>query len=308
MKLVRVGVLLGLAAAQTLVWVSPAAAATATTVTVSRGQLVVQAGADVANKIHVTESDGMLFVSDVVSVSPGEDCKRVQPGEVACPATGIGSVLMALGDGDDTAEIKISLATAILAGFGNDHLTGGSTGDTFHGGPGNDVVFGGGGADSLYGDDGQDTLSGDLGDDYLQGGTGTDKMFGGPDNDTLQELPPGAQAGNVFHGGSGDDKLLGIAGMRDMAIYSTPLMNVGVNLSSQDFFSPWLQLPAGTGGQLDANGILVEHDTISNLHDIRTSSGSDVLIGSGNAPILDSGSGADLCDPNGNDGFQLTSC
>jgi serralysin len=304
MRPLRVGVLLGLAAAQTLVFVSPAHAASATSVTLSRGQLIVQAGTDVSNKISITERDGMVHVIDSAPVSPGEDCKRVNTSEVACPLTEIKSVFVGLGDGDDSAEVRIPVMAAIMAGPGNDQISGGAFDDTLSGGPGNDVMSGGAGGDTLYGGDGIDVMHGGLGDDNLQSGGGPDKVHGDDGNDTIEEPAASGPQANKLDGGWGDDLIIGSGnGMRDMSIYSWRLDPVGGNLSSLDYPN----LPAGTGGQFGPTGELVEHDILIGLDGLIMGFGNDILIGHGQ-PIFTAGPGQNLCDPNGNDGIQLSPC
>jgi Ca2+-binding RTX toxin-like protein len=88
----------------------------------------------------------------------------------------------------------------VIAGAGNDVITGNSRDNFFDGGlgddtirglGGNDVIHGGSGADSLYGDDscgcfmGADSLYGDSGDDHLFGGPGIDYLDGGSGQDYL---------------------------------------------------------------------------------------------------------------------------
>ena len=66
-------------------------------------------------------------------------------------------------DGDDT--ITIHTAGTLLAGNGDDTITGSS---------GNDAIYGGAGDDKLYGGYGNDILDGSAGNDYLEGGAGDD--------------------------------------------------------------------------------------------------------------------------------------
>lgn len=63
---------------------------------------------------------------------------------------------------------------AIIAGSGNDELTGNAGDNVLLGMGGNDTLFGGAGNDVLYGGDGDDLLEGGAGNDFLGGGDGTD--------------------------------------------------------------------------------------------------------------------------------------
>ncbi len=64
----------------------------------------------------------------------------------------------------------------MIAGQGNDYLTG----DEYDG----DALGANGGDDRLFGNGGTDQLWGGGGDDYLDGGTGADAMYGGQGDDT----------------------------------------------------------------------------------------------------------------------------
>jgi Ca2+-binding RTX toxin-like protein len=80
----------------------------------------------------------------------------------------------------------------VLAGGGDDTITGSNAADEIHGGPGNDVIHGGTGNDTLTGNSGNDFLNGDTGNDtFVEGGVdvkytvaenrgdGNDNMNGG---------------------------------------------------------------------------------------------------------------------------------
>ncbi|MFT7580389.1 MAG: Ca2+-binding RTX toxin-like protein [Myxococcota bacterium] len=58
----------------------------------------------------------------------------------------------------------------IIAGSGDDNITGCELDEVLEGKAGADTIAGGGGADSIFGDDDDDVLSGGDGDDYLDGG------------------------------------------------------------------------------------------------------------------------------------------
>jgi Ca2+-binding RTX toxin-like protein len=107
------------------------------------------------------------------------------------PLTAIDVVELYGFDGNDNLSVNVkSLSGYILAGAGNDTLTGGDEVD---------VLSGGGGKDVLYGGGGDDRLNGFSGNDRLDGGSGDDRLFGGDGNDVLV-------------GGSGIDRFVGEAG------------------------------------------------------------------------------------------------
>jgi len=90
----------------------------------------------------------------------------------------------------------------------NDYLSGGDGDDYLSGGAGNDVLDGGAGDDKLYGGAGNDVLRGGIGNDYLGGGAGHDRLYGGAGDDKLY----GGAGDDVLDGGAGNDYLSGGAG------------------------------------------------------------------------------------------------
>jgi Ca2+-binding RTX toxin-like protein len=114
-------------------------------------------------------------------------------------------------DGDNSADdgesgerdnVKGDVET-VLAGSGNDKLTGGA---------GPNAIYGGGGTDTIDGGGGNDTIDAGAGDDTLKGGAGADTLAGGSGRDTADysdrrasvyvSLGDGANDGE---GGEGDD-------------------------------------------------------------------------------------------------------
>lgn len=84
--------------------------------------------------------------------------------------TGIGSIVVRTGDGNDTIDArKMTVPCRILAEDGNDTLLGGKRGDVLIGGVGDDNVNGGGGKDICIGGAGNDTLFGSNAGDILIG-------------------------------------------------------------------------------------------------------------------------------------------
>jgi Ca2+-binding RTX toxin-like protein len=134
------------------------------------------------------------------------------------------------GDGNDVITIGPGVpGTYVLAGGGDDTITGGDGNDTFNGSSGNDLIFGGGGDDRLtggagrdqiYGFSGKDRIYGEAGNDVVVGGAGVDRIYGGPDND-------------IVSGESGDDKLYGEDGI-DTVVGGdgSDLMNGGNDLDT----------------------------------------------------------------------------
>lgn len=298
---------------------APAAvAAPDTVVRVAQGKLDIRAGAGAANRIFVAyegQTGGpALSVADVVPVIPGPGCSSVTATKVSCPLGGFYAVTFALGDGDDMVDLDIQMPAVGSGETGNDGMWGGSADDVLSGGIGNDSIYGNGGEDTLYGDSVgaepscasdkvkcSDTLYGQSGEDYLDGGEEGDTLYGGTSDDILDEPTSGA---NRLDGGTGDDTIIGAGnGMRDMVMYDSRVSDVGVNLSTTPYPGK-TPIPAGTAGEL----ALAEHDTITGVQDMSTGSGDDVLIGPGGYPLLNSGSGDDLCDSDGNDLLPPAPC
>jgi Ca2+-binding RTX toxin-like protein len=306
-----VGLLVGAVLAQG--FAPPATQAPDTVVRVVYGKVDIRAGAGVANRIVVEQRDQVVYVADTVPVLPGPGCVSVATTKVSCQLVGVYSLVFALGDGDDTAQLQLLMPAAGTGGLGNDGLWGGGANDVLHGGAGNDSIYGNGGADTLYGDGAApepgcvddkakcaDTLYGQSGDDYLNGGEKSDILYGGTGVDTLDEPTSGASR---LDGGTGDDTIVGAgAGMRDMVIYDRPA-DVWVNLSNTPYTDGKAVLPAHTAGER----ALGEQDTITGVQDIATGAGDDVLIGFGGS-VFSSGAGADLCDANGDDGVPPAPC
>lgn len=113
-----------------------------------------------------------------------------------------------LGDGSDRYIGGASAFNLVLAGAGNDHLTGGRLRDSLQGGSGDDTVTAGAGRDILLGNSGNDKLNGGADDDLLSGNAGNDVLIGGPGTDLLGG---GAGMDRLF-GGPGADRLIGGAG------------------------------------------------------------------------------------------------
>ncbi len=139
------------------------------------------------------------------TVDGGMDPGSCTPGDISadanawiiqtfCPAAGVRTVRLDLGEREDTATVTVNIATTLLGGPGADTLTGGPAADQLSGDDGDDTLAGGGANDVVVGGLGVDELAGDAGDDDLRArdgiqdlvrcGTGSDKV----DADTLDEV------------------------------------------------------------------------------------------------------------------------
>ena len=144
----------------------------------------------------------------------------------------------------------------VIAGSGNDRVTGNAVANRLAGGAGADWLDGGGGDDVLEGGSGRDELWGSGGDDVLEGGSGADRL----------------------EGGLGADRLLGGAGM-DTVAYGESDEAVTVDLE------------AGIGKRGHAEG-----DVIMDVENVLGSGYGDVLGGDGDANQLSGSGGGDVLE------------
>lgn len=96
----------------------------------------------------------------------------------------ITSVIVKLGEGDDTFTGGMDRPITIFGGMGNDTLQGGLGAEAIHAGKGNDILRGSFGNDTLFGGEGDDQMFGGRGNDLLNGGLGADLFSGGNGIDT----------------------------------------------------------------------------------------------------------------------------
>jgi Ca2+-binding RTX toxin-like protein len=163
------------------------------------------------------------------------------------------------GDGNDT----------ITGSLGNDLLCGGPGEDLIHGGRGNDIADGGAGGD--------DRVIGDLGDDKLSGGPGgADEVAGSLGIDTINGGPGDF---DFVHGDYGYDRIDGGPGKDDIASFAT---DVGAGRSGGVKVSLARHRAQGDG-----------HDRLFRVENLEGSAFDDVLVGNGQANIIDGGAGND---------------
>jgi Ca2+-binding RTX toxin-like protein len=122
-----------------------------------------------------------------------------------------------LGDGSDHYAGGATAFNLVLAGPGNDRMTGGRFRDNLQGGSGDDAATAGAGRDILVGSSGNDKLNGGADDDLLSGNAGNDVLIGGPGTDLLgggagDDRLSGGPGADSLIGGPGKDRLNGGAG------------------------------------------------------------------------------------------------
>jgi len=147
-----------------------------------------------------------------------------------------------------------------------EHISTGSGNDTLIGSAVRNVLSGNGGNDTIAGGAGNDTLLGSDGRDKLSGGDGSDYLDGG----SWEEA--GAPRADVISGGKGTDHL---------GLYREANLKISLNDKADD----------GETGEGD--------NVKSDVEDISTGSGNDVILGSAAANEIYSGDGNDTVNAGG---------
>jgi Ca2+-binding RTX toxin-like protein len=184
------------------------------------GQLIYRADTAEPNVVTISLGAGSYTITDPgASITPILPCTQTQSGAM-CPASGVVTIEVALGDGDDGTVEMPATPAVIQGGPGNDTLNGGAGADRLQGQGGDDVLAGGAGDDELVGEDlltattGRNALDGGPGNDRLTGGAGIDTAQGATGNDVLSGLAgadvlDGGQDADSLSGGDGNDVLRG---------------------------------------------------------------------------------------------------
>ncbi|MEV4276761.1 calcium-binding protein [Actinoplanes xinjiangensis] len=197
------------AVASTVLFASPAQAASAGLATAGKNTVSFRALMGQTNKVSVTISGRTVTITDRVAVRAGTGCRSVTRTKVRCTTSqATRTIKVALGDGND--YVRNHTGVFMLAGgsTGNDTLVGGSGTDQLQGGSGNDRLYGGNGRGELFGDSGTDYIVGGTGYDYVAAGSGGDTIATGAGNDLIH-----GQAGNdTVYAGVGGDQVRGWGG------------------------------------------------------------------------------------------------
>ena len=245
-----------------------AAAAQASSVSVSGTTVVYVAAVGEANVLAFATVGNDVVIDDSVAITPGVGCVQGADSTIAtCTGTGLSRIDADSGDMDDTVSVSGAISITLRAGSGDDTVSGSDGNDSLHGEAGTDAINGRDGGDLIDGGSGDDVLRGQDGDDVLLGGTGDDQLEG---DDGIDSLDGGAGA-DTLNGGNGSDW-------------------VGYTLSSGavtvDISDPGLD-----GGPDDGVG-----DQLSELENIRGSAFDDILTGNNVPNEIDGGAGADTID------------
>ena len=224
------------------------------------------------------------------------------------------SVVLVLGDGDDTVDASAQANPAVLlealGSLGNDTLIASPGPDTLHGDEGNDSISGLAGIDVIDGGDGDDSINGGPGNETQLGGAGNDTFVWNP-GDGSDTLVGGAGTDLMFFNGAAGNEVFAVsaqgAGFRftrdvgNIVMNATGVEGVRLNaLSGND---------SATGGDLtgvaDLNTItffLGDGDDTANASAqanpaiaflVNGGTGNDTLTGSPNADVIAGGEGND---------------
>jgi len=170
----------------------------------------------------------------------------------------------------------------LIAGSGNDTITGNEASNQVQAGAGNDEIAAGAGHDSIWGEAGNDSIDGGAGADSLVGQSGDDTLFGNSSTDILR-----GDAGNdSLTGGTGDDTIYGGSG--NDTIFSNTALDTVYGGEGHDYIS------SGDGvDYVDGEG---GNDTIygrSGWDSLFGGAGDDSLFGSEGDDLLNGGDGND---------------
>jgi len=198
-------------------------------------------------------------------------------------------------DNLDFTNVSISWSPQILAGAGDDIITGTTGNDNIFGEAGNDTLNGGQGADTLTGGDGNDALNGGDGNDILAGNLGNDSFGGGAGDDIF--LVGGTGDGvETFDGGAGYD-IIKAAGA-NTAIGIASIINVE-EISNGGFAN--VSIVGSTGADsINLTGVTLAGNII-----INAGAGDDAIIGSAGNDTIEGGAGNDQIFGGGGDDVFL---
>jgi Ca2+-binding RTX toxin-like protein len=162
---------------------------------------------------------GNVLVADITSINirGGSGANTIDlSGVAAADFTGLTSVSVTGGDGDDIITGTADFNDTIIAGDGNDTITVGIGATSVDGGDGHDTIVAGDGNDTIEGGDGHDLITAGAGNDSVRAGDGNDTVSGEDGDDTIEagdgeDLINGNAGLDVINGGFGDDMLMGDA-------------------------------------------------------------------------------------------------
>jgi Ca2+-binding RTX toxin-like protein len=285
------------------------ASASASTASVSGGQLAYSGAAGETNNVTIVQSGTNFVITDpgAPTITANTGCTATaDPHTVNCARSGVVVMRVFGGNMNDTETIDSSVSLAPLGsgqppislegGDGNDTLTTASstqaelTGDNGGSGNGDDTLNGGPGRDQLFGDDGSDVLHGGDGSDTLSAGPGNDTAFGegGSDNFQTGAAPDGADS---YNGGAGSDFIAYSSRSAPVSVSLDGVANDG-EAGEQDNVMP--DIESVDGGQA---GDVLTGDAADNS--LLGEDGNDTIGGGDGADQLNGGRGNDVVNGDG---------
>ncbi|MFH1746454.1 MAG: Ig-like domain-containing protein, partial [Planctomycetota bacterium] len=214
----------------------------------------------------------------------------------------------------------------IIAGTGDETLTGTDNDDTMRGGEGNDVIDGGAGTDTVdYGDadsavsvnlnsgqasggdgsdslidienvtgsDYNDTIRGDAGANVIDGGAGNDSVYGGDGADVID----GGAGNDSLRGEAGDDVISG--GEGNDSLYGGTGDDVLDGGAGSDYANYYYSDTAVDVNLADGTATGEGTDTLSNIENVTGSQHDDTLTGDDNGNTIYGQGGDDVIDAGG---------
>jgi Ca2+-binding RTX toxin-like protein len=176
--------LAGIAALGVTIVAAPSALASNATIT---GDTIrVTASPNEINRVLVTYASGtdIYTVTDEgANITASGLCAAIDSHNVSCPGTGIKTVDVDVGRGNDSAELdRLTIPTAVEGKLDGDR--------------GNDILLGANGPDDIRGGSGRDLIDGRNGADDIHGGSNTDMLLYPADRTTALFVTVGSGNNN----------------------------------------------------------------------------------------------------------------
>lgn len=180
---------------------------------------------------------------------------------------------------------------SITSGSGNDVMTAGTGALIAVLGAGADLATGGAGADNLSGDAGNDTLIGGSGADTLVGGTGADSIDGGTG---VADYFSAAGMSGVTDGGAVTTSGA-VVNLSGATLVAADITTATGGLYTANNGAGNINIATGQAAYLGSTGnnLSLNVDTLTNIENVIGSGGTDYIVTSATATIVDGGAGVD---------------
>jgi len=207
------------------------------------------------------------------------------------PGTSVGAPIAGTNGNDPL--VGTAAGETIMAMGGDDNVVAGAGDDVVNGGAGNDFLSGEAGRDMMFGGDGDDTMLGGSDADMLYGDAGNDRILGEDGNDLIDA---GTGSDTVI-GGAGDDRIMASVNDGNDVYYGDDMVG-GVGSDTLDMSAITANITANLGGNGASHGTVFSSqtgtDTIWDVENIVTGSGSDTITASRAVNVIDGGAGNDV--------------